>query len=178
LQHDAEFEQWLSDTFDLVRSVSVELESAREVHWRVLVLNRADVADPDIKRMFDVEDRHSRREEYDKVLGILKSGKPKLLRQADDATGRYYSTICLHKPDFPNWFSTSTGHVGRSYAVPKAGDVVAVFYGASTPFLLRPVPSQETYEFIGEAYTHGVMQGEALLEKNKNKYPKLVFKLV
>jgi hypothetical protein len=83
--------------------------------------------------MFDVEDRHSRREGYDKVLDILKSGKPKLLRQADDATGRYCSTVCIiNKPNFPNWFSTSTGHVGRSYEVPKAGDVVAVFYVLKT----------------------------------------------
>jgi len=43
---------------------------------------------------------------------------------------------------------------------------------------LRPVAGQETYEFIGEAYAHGVMQGEALYDKNKDKYPKQVFKLV
>ena len=41
-QHDAELKQWLSDSFELVRSVGLEPESAREVHWRVLVLNRTD----------------------------------------------------------------------------------------------------------------------------------------
>jgi hypothetical protein len=64
------------------------------------------------------------------------------------------------------------------YAVPRVGDIVAIFYGASTPFLLRPVAGQETYEFMGEAYAHGVMQGEVLHEENKDKYPKQVFKLV
>ena len=177
-QHDAELEQWLSDSFELVRSVGLEPESAREVHWRVLVLNRTDTVDPDVKTMFDVEDRYSRREAYDEVLEILKSDRPEPLRQADGATARYYSTVFNNKLDFPNWFSTSNSCVGRSYAVPRVGDIVAIFYGASTPFLLRPVAGQETYEFMGEAYTHGVMQGEALYEENKDKYPKQVFKLV
>lgn len=85
----------------------------------------------------------------------------------------------LGQRSFPNWYSTTNGLVGRSYAVPVAGDVVAVFYGAATMFLLRPVEGrQSTFEFMGDSYTHGVMQGEALLEKNKERYQKRKFVLV
>jgi len=177
-QQSTDFEQWVSDSFDLVQSVDPNPESSREVHWRTLVLNETEKRDPDVIRMFDIENKHSRRKAYENFLEILKFSKPELLRQADDATARYYNRVDRLQRAFPNWFSTSNGHVGRSYAVPKAGDVVAVLYGASTPFLLHPVLGRETYEFMGEAYAHGIMQGEALHEKNKARYPKQIFKLV
>jgi hypothetical protein len=38
--------------------------------------------------------------------------------------------------------------------------VVCVLYGGQTPFILRP--KVERYQFIGECYVHGIMEGEAL----------------
>jgi hypothetical protein len=47
----------------------------------------------------------------------------------------------------------------------QQGDVVAVLSGGKVPFVLRPVQReafQETqYRFIGGAYVHGCMDGEA-----------------
>ena len=45
---------------------------------------------------------------------------------------------------------------GRS----EAGDIVAIFYGWKTPFLLRPV--EKGYLLVGECYVHGIMNGEAI----------------
>lgn len=42
----------------------------------------------------------------------------------------------------------------------KVGDIVAIFYGGKTAYILRPV--REDFEIIGEAYVHGLMKGEAL----------------
>jgi hypothetical protein len=42
------------------------------------------------------------------------------------------------------------------------GDVVVVFCGGRIPFVLRPREGGEgVFEFVGEAYCDGVMDGEA-----------------
>ncbi|KAK0702808.1 hypothetical protein B0H67DRAFT_595143 [Lasiosphaeris hirsuta] len=48
----------------------------------------------------------------------------------------------------------------------KTGDVIVVFRGARVPYLLRPVPGirERKYTLIGEAYVHGIMQGECFPE--------------
>ncbi|KAI4181337.1 MAG: hypothetical protein LQ346_006810 [Caloplaca aetnensis] len=51
---------------------------------------------------------------------------------------------------------------GRPGLAPKgarAGDVVCLFHGGDVPFILRPLDSGR-YAFVGEAYIHGIMQGE------------------
>ncbi|RYP06628.1 hypothetical protein DL764_003050 [Monosporascus ibericus] len=75
---------------------------------------------------------------------------------------------------------TTRGHMGMVPMGARAGDSVAFLYGAATPFVLRKVwgdpgspghdrpPTSFTkatsglYEFIGQCYVHGVMDGEAL----------------
>ena len=42
----------------------------------------------------------------------------------------------------------------------QAGDVIAILYGWSTPFLVRPVPTG--YLLIGDCYVFGIMRGEAI----------------
>ncbi|RGP64113.1 hypothetical protein FLONG3_9659 [Fusarium longipes] len=41
----------------------------------------------------------------------------------------------------------------------QAGDVVAVFYGGRTPFLIRR-REEDTWMLVGECYVHGMMNGE------------------
>lgn len=47
----------------------------------------------------------------------------------------------------------------------KAGDIVCVLFGTKVPFILRecPAPGQQCkYQLVGEAYIHGMMDGQAL----------------
>ena len=46
----------------------------------------------------------------------------------------------------------------------RPGDLVCILCTADTPFILRKKPNVNTYRLIGEAYIHGVMDGEALLD--------------
>ncbi|KAL9597059.1 MAG: hypothetical protein Q9219_005388 [cf. Caloplaca sp. 3 TL-2023] len=67
-------------------------------------------------------------------------------------------------PEAPSWLE------GRAFAVSDLGyialvpyqacvdDVIAVVQGSELPFILRP--SQDKYLFIGQAYVHGIMDGE------------------
>ena len=59
-------------------------------------------------------------------------------------------------------FSTLSGHIGVGDVTLEPGDLVCVFLGGRTPFIIRPV--DEKYKFVGECYLQGIMQGEALEE--------------
>ncbi|KAJ9161929.1 HET-domain-containing protein [Coniochaeta hoffmannii] len=71
---------------------------------------------------------------------------------------------------------TEEGRLGLASHCSRQGDVCCVFDGGSVPFLLRPfhghdkgVQTTGDYKLVGEAYVHGVMQGEAvgLLERGQ-----------
>ncbi|RDW81907.1 hypothetical protein BP6252_03019 [Coleophoma cylindrospora] len=77
-----------------------------------------------------------------------------------------------------NLMVTGTGMIGASPQHARPGDKVCVLWGCDVPVVLRPIteslvrdgsmPSSSgpdkkmTYEFIGECYLHGYMDGEAL----------------
>lgn len=58
------------------------------------------------------------------------------------------------------------------------GDVIAILYGCSVPVILRPAMVDEgkgeEFEFVGEAYIYGKMDGEAMYETHEEKMFKLV----
>jgi hypothetical protein len=70
-----------------------------------------------------------------------------------------------------NFCTTQRGHMGLVPAGTKTRDVVAILSGATTPHVLRRVVhtaedgedgenSYERYQLVGEAYMHGMMDGE------------------
>ncbi len=59
-------------------------------------------------------------------------------------------------------FSTSSGHIGIGDVTLEPGDLVCVFLGGKTPYIIRPV--DQKYKFVGECYVRGIMHGEALEE--------------
>ena len=69
--------------------------------------------------------------------------------------------------------TTEQGHVGMAPQKARKGDVVCVLYGASVPFILRPM-HDDCYEFIGESYLHGFMEGEAVGGEYEAKYFNLI----
>ena len=61
-------------------------------------------------------------------------------------------------------FRTSTGHIGTGLNGIRVGDVVCVLYGGKVPYVLRQVgrARDNRYRFIGDAYVHGLMEGQGL----------------
>ncbi|KAL7953106.1 HET domain-containing protein [Trichoderma compactum] len=55
---------------------------------------------------------------------------------------------------------TKSGYYVLGPAVMEKGDVVCVLFGGKLPFCLRPVGKR--YLLVGECYTYGLMEGEAL----------------
>lgn len=46
----------------------------------------------------------------------------------------------------------------------QVGDIVCVLTGGSVPYVIRPVNGgrENKFQFVGEAYVHGIMQGQAV----------------
>ncbi|KAF4637062.1 hypothetical protein G7Y89_g1030 [Cudoniella acicularis] len=65
-------------------------------------------------------------------------------------------------------FRTRGNLLGVSAQSLKEGDAVWVVAGAAVPFLLRKLPNGNQ-ELVGEAYVHGIMQGEAVSRQGKSE---------
>ncbi|KAG5950336.1 hypothetical protein E4U53_005250 [Claviceps sorghi] len=53
--------------------------------------------------------------------------------------------------------------IGLMPLLTKAGDIVVIFHGCDVPYVVRPVQEEQgCCRLVGEAYVHGVMNGEAM----------------
>ncbi|KAF4456837.1 heterokaryon incompatibility (het-6OR allele) [Fusarium albosuccineum] len=74
-------------------------------------------------------------------------------------------------------FTTTAGRLGVGSADAQVGDVVCVFLGGKMPFILRRADTGGKgvfYRFVGEAYVHGIMDGQALDEGRPLEWISLV----
>jgi hypothetical protein len=58
----------------------------------------------------------------------------------------------------------------------ESGDVIAILYGLNTPAILRK-RDDGGYTWFGDAYIHGVMDGEAMMDLEKGFYREETFEL-
>jgi Heterokaryon incompatibility protein (HET) len=56
-------------------------------------------------------------------------------------------------------FLSAQGYVGLAPSLAEVGDVIVIIYGAIVPFIIRDLGNGQ-FEFVGEAYVHGIMDGE------------------
>ncbi|KAH6706510.1 heterokaryon incompatibility protein-domain-containing protein [Leptodontidium sp. MPI-SDFR-AT-0119] len=73
---------------------------------------------------------------------------------------RYIHKLAISHGPNRRLLTTSKGYFGLGVNTCMPGDLVCVLYGCSTPVLLRRV--EDHYTFLGEAYLHGIMNGEAI----------------
>ena len=69
-------------------------------------------------------------------------------------------------------FITDSGYMGLTHRSNRVGDKVYVLFGGDMPFVLRP--KNNHFLFRGEAYVHGIMDGEALTNARQNADPSWV----
>ncbi|KAF2423016.1 HET-domain-containing protein [Tothia fuscella] len=72
-------------------------------------------------------------------------------------------------------FSTGNGYVGLGSNALRVDDVVCVLFGGRVPFVLRPCGGY--YQFVGDAYVHGMMDGEAMDRYEKGEYREQIFEI-
>jgi hypothetical protein len=58
--------------------------------------------------------------------------------------------------------TTERGYLGLAPDQAQVGDVVAVLNGGELPSILRPTNKAKEFQYVGDVYVHGIMNGEAL----------------
>lgn len=61
------------------------------------------------------------------------------------------------------FFMTEAGRLGWTVDGARVGDEICVLYGGAYPFVLRP-DGDGRHTIVGDSYTHGLMEGEAMDE--------------
>lgn len=185
-------ESWLRLTHSLKPTYAATGQNRAEVLWRTLMLDEtAPVGDKRAKQsfqewveMFSLELYHSRRvrDLYEELRATDSSDSLIQLGEfLHEEAGRRMGVRCVNytpKHDgsfYYLWvavdltrrlFTTENGYMGLGPGTMEPGDVVVLIAGARTPFILRPQKepsSTAQYQFVGEAYLHGIMNGEAAL---------------
>ncbi len=77
------------------------------------------------------------------------------------SVGRMYMTTQLESLSSLRPFATKRGFIGMGPECMQQGDVIAIIIGLSAPMILRKFGDGK-YEIVGEAYVHGIMDGEAM----------------
>jgi hypothetical protein len=84
----------------------------------------------------------------------------------EDFTGLDVNAFELHDGivDSTTWhrrlFITKKGYMGIAAADIASSDRLCILAGSQVPMVLRPV--QDEFSFVGQAYVHGIMDGEAM----------------
>ncbi|KAL7895477.1 heterokaryon incompatibility domain-containing protein [Trichoderma sp. SZMC 28014] len=69
-------------------------------------------------------------------------------------------------------YRTRTGYVGLGPAEMEAGNSLVIFHGGTTPHILKKRDTQcgsDEYQYLGEAYCDGLMDGEIFKEDSKSE---------
>ena len=74
------------------------------------------------------------------------------------------------------FFTTREGRIGLTNADLQINDEVCVLFGGQAPFVLRSVDHGE-HMLCGEAYVHGIMDGEAMVDYEAGNYTKQEYRI-
>ena len=76
---------------------------------------------------------------------------------------RAFENICRATTKSRRFFTTKMSFLGLTSPGTEEGDIVVIFSGGITPFIVRESKSAAgEFTLLGEAYVHGIMYGEAM----------------
>jgi hypothetical protein len=119
-------------------------------------------------RLLDVEYKVSRLAHNESVFDVISRGIPDKFEPDQNQDRREY----LWPQHIALWYEGTLQY--RTVAVLKEGymalvprfanvsDIVCILFGCDTPVVLRP--NGDGFEFIGECFIHGIMDGELIKE--------------
>ncbi|RBQ73118.1 hypothetical protein FVER14953_00158 [Fusarium verticillioides] len=117
-------------------------------------------------------------EDFEFLERMLKTLYPSVVAADLDMLSRIYFDFVMGPQRFEELiqasldskiFLTGTGYVGFGPRCMRPEDVVCVLFGGGTPYVVRPTAAPDEYLFLGPAYLHGLMDGEAIDAWEKGK---------
>ncbi|KAL1592706.1 hypothetical protein SLS60_011122 [Paraconiothyrium brasiliense] len=143
----------VSDSLD--NEIYTHPQHRAEAHWRIPTADLliASDFDPEPVRAKDGTSLHAA---YEEVLSYLERWRTE--GEVPEGVSRYMRVMggLFDR----RAFVTTRGFVGLGPSCAEVGDAVWVVLGVSVPFVMREVGGG--WKMLGEAYVHGVMDGEVL----------------
>lgn len=90
--------------------------------------------------------------------GMDTSQLPELFSCEDEGDPKKFEDFACRAGVYRAIFKTSKGYLGLGPDTLHVGDVAVVLFGGKVPYILRRKDGH--YQFVGEAYIHGIMRGE------------------
>jgi len=127
-------------------------EAMYDAIWRVLVANR-------ISRRGQEASREAEPQDEDGFKALI-SHDGTSLTSSDGIINDYLYSAWVRTVE-RCIFTSSSGRVGLSSSAIRPHDYIVILLGADMPFIVRPIQNDQC-QIIGEAYVHGLMEGEAM----------------
>ncbi|KAH8649734.1 heterokaryon incompatibility protein-domain-containing protein [Tricladium varicosporioides] len=160
--------QWISD----IRQLSIHCGSTyssprypngtQEAIWRTLIANmefspegKHQPANPNLEKGFKLCEAGTLR-------ATMKAHEFHRRKKDFEIASKYWRPM-VSRCSGRRLFVTGKGFLGLGPRDVKSGDVLVVFLGVDVPFVLRR-QGDECYEVVGEAYVHGIMDGEMMVD--------------
>ncbi|KAH7137001.1 heterokaryon incompatibility protein-domain-containing protein [Dactylonectria estremocensis] len=136
----------------------------QECFWRTLIWNATET------------DRYPAPDTYEAFFRRFKGGHDILISRSNpsadtadhqkiaptDEARDFYNAFVKHGLN-RRFFITARGNLGSGPTDMQEGDHICVLMGSKVPVVLRDVEEKPgCYEYVGHAYVHGIMHGEAL----------------
>lgn len=161
--YPARLNDWLTSTKSMTALTGrySTRESIDTAFWKILTCDTG----PDGLAVSDEYSAHF--EEYKKHMHIQsQTDKTKMGWVAAEFRDTFDSALkfadLFHKVSAGRLFcAMESGCIGWTPAETQSGDLICIFYGGKTPYVIRPI-DENYYTFIGECYIHGMMHGEVL----------------
>jgi hypothetical protein len=95
-----------------------------------------------------------------KKLRLASEGK-ELSSREEKASANHFQIALSIAVSGRRVFFTRKKHLAAGPPRVRVGDEVCLFYGASTPFIIRK-RAHDGYFMVGQCYVHGLMSGEGM----------------
>jgi hypothetical protein len=162
---------WVTEQLQRVRGLRMYAARGEAVQalWRTLIANLAQPeglqepseAPDDYGKYFDAFVK------LQTVLAEVEKGAHIAIGQNEYDMGLAFERSITAAAGNRSLFTTERGYVGLAPEHAEVGDSVSILLGGRVPYLLRTDAAGET-KLIGEAYIHGLMKGEAMMQDSFN----------
>ncbi|MCJ1253757.1 hypothetical protein MMC24_001570 [Lignoscripta atroalba] len=133
-------------------------DSIPDAHWRTLIANESPTSTGENAPCSPEVQKH-----YLAWKTWMESRPQTLGADLSDEAHQFYNSVVAVTRG-RTFFSTRDGRIGLGPPGTREGDLVCVVYSSPTPYILREKAGSDErlFGFVGEAYVHGIMYGEAL----------------
>ncbi|KAJ4351201.1 uncharacterized protein N0V89_006540 [Didymosphaeria variabile] len=138
-------------------SIYTDPQQRQEAHWRVPTADQVIATDYDPNPVRSSKAGTELHSAYQEVLVYLSHWRK--VGSVPDAVSRYMRVMGSLFDRRP--FVTTQGFIGLGPSCAEPGDEVYIFMGAQVLFVMRRC-GENAVKLLGEAYVHGIMDGELL----------------